>query len=61
MCARVEGEHVKRITMTNLDPGDGLIGGYFEGEMHYWKKLMVDRECGWIETTRSTTAFKAEA
>jgi hypothetical protein len=36
MRARVEDEHVKRITMTNPDLGDGSIGGYFEGEMHYW-------------------------
>jgi hypothetical protein len=36
MRARVEEAHVKCITRTFPDPGDGSIGGYFEGEMHCW-------------------------
>jgi hypothetical protein len=36
MRTRVVEAHVNRITMTNPDPGDGSIGGSFEGEMHYW-------------------------
>jgi hypothetical protein len=36
MSTRVEDGHANRVTMANPDPGDRSIGGYVDGEMHYW-------------------------